>query len=89
MTKDNSLYTALLKTIKEWTKKQDKNVHIQFILGTLDRVKYDYYNSILGNVHTLNTFIKMLKGSKVDFGDDGSILMIRDIPKSKISKKKL
>jgi len=77
-----TLYNTILEAIKNWTKEQKDNTHIQFIMGTLDRVKYDFYHQNYGTIFTANTMMKALKGSNVEFGNDGSITIDRENTKT-------
>jgi len=72
---EKSLYNTLMKATREWCKAQDEEPHIQFILGTFDRAKFDLYNSILGNFHTLNTVFETLKGNIIEIPEKGGIIM--------------
>lgn len=47
---EKTLYKQLTKAIIEWCKAQPESVHLQFVIGTLERVKMDYYNNLFGSM---------------------------------------
>jgi hypothetical protein len=81
-----TLYAFLINAINEWTKEQKEPTHIQFILGTLERVKMDYYNNLFGTMKTLNDFIELNRGAEIIIPKEGGISIFRD---SKIVQRKL
>jgi len=83
---EKTLYEQLMKAITIWCKSQPEKVHLQFILGTLERVKLDYYNNFFGSVHTLNNFLKVMKNTQINIGEK-DITIFRNMPKPKTNKK--
>lgn len=72
-----TLYETILTAMRAWMDEQDKKPHLQFLMGTLDRVKLDFYNQLLGSMLTMEAFLNQIKGSRIDIDNDGAVSILR------------